>query len=83
MISSNAFASAAHCRQESFSVQYGSVDNQAGSSIASNVFIAHPNWNSVALLNDFAIGKVPTPFSFSEYAQPIKLVSFDTKSSNK
>ena len=38
------------------SVRYGAAYHTQRSPIDSNVYIAHQNWNSVALINDFAVG---------------------------
>ena len=49
--------------------------NKAGQKIQTNVFIGHPAYDGVKIINDFAVGKVETPFDLNEYAKPIALVN--------
>ena len=73
-MSETAFATAAHCKKSNYYVIAGTIDNQAGQKIESNVFIANPQYNAFLIVNDYAVGKVSTPFTLNAYAQPIKMV---------
>ena len=75
VLSTTKVASAAHCFQNSFNVVAGTVDNQAGQSVAGASFLQHPAYDSQNILNDFAVATTATPFSLNDYLQPIPLVS--------
>ena len=74
LLSASYFSTAAHCKKSSYYAIAGTIDNQAGEKIEANVFIAHPRYNPFKIINDYGVGKVDTPFTLNEYAQPIKLV---------
>ena len=74
LLSDIAFATAAHCRKSSYYAIAGTIDNQAGQKIEANFFRGHPNYNPIRILNDYAVGKVSTPFTLNAYAKPIQLV---------
>merc|ERR1712044_124820 len=74
ILSATALSTAAHCRKSSYYAVAGTIDNQSGQKIQTNVFIGHPQYNGSKIINDFAVGKVTTPFTLNEYAQPIPLV---------
>ena len=48
---------------------------QSGQKIQTNVFISHPAYDGAKIINNFAVGKVKTPFNLNEYAKPIPLVN--------
>ena len=75
ILSATSFSTAAHCRKSSYYAVAGTIDNQKGQKIQTNVFISHPAYDGAKIINDFAIGKVRTPFNLNEYAQPIPLVN--------
>ena len=53
----------------------GSVDNQAGQTVAGASFLQHPAYDSQNILNDFAVATAATPFTLNDYLQPIPLVA--------
>ena len=73
-MSETAFATAAHCKKSNYYAIAGTIDNQSGQKIEANVFIANPQYNAFLIVNDYAVGKVSTPFTLNAYAQPIKMV---------
>merc|ERR1719370_2120188 len=75
ILSATALSTAAHCRKSSYYAVAGTIDNQSGQKIQTNVFIGHPQYNGSKIINDFAVGKVSTPFTLNSYAQPIPLVA--------
>merc|ERR1712038_1977773 len=75
ILSATALSTAAHCRKSSYYAIAGTIDNQSGQKIQTNVFIGHPQYNGSKIINDFAVGKVSTPFTLNSYAQPIPLVN--------
>ena len=75
VLSTTKVASAAHCFQNSFNVVAGTVDNQAGQSVAGASFLQHPAYDSQNILNDFAVATTATPFILNDYLQPIPLVA--------
>merc|ERR1719370_1886428 len=74
ILSATALSTAAHCRKSSYYAVAGTIDNQSGQKIQTNTFIGHPQYNGSKIINDFAVGKVSTPFTLNSYAQPIPLV---------
>ena len=75
LLTDTAFATAAHCNPYyNYYAVAGTTDNQSGQRILSTVFITHPRYNSVRIVNDYAVGKVVAPFTLNAYALPIKLV---------
>merc|ERR1712137_697534 len=74
ILSATALSTAAHCRKSSYYAVAGTIDNQFGQKIQTNTFIGHPQYNGSKIINDFAVGKVSTPFTLNSYAQPIPLV---------
>ena len=75
ILSATALSTAAHCRKSSYYAVAGTIDNQKGQKIQTSIFISHPGYNGNLIINDFAVGKVRTPFNLNEYAQPIPLVN--------
>ena len=75
VLSATKVASAAHCYQTSFNIMAGSVDNQAGQTVAGASFLQHPAYDSQNILNDFAVATAATPFTLNDYLQPISLVA--------
>merc|ERR1739848_370025 len=75
MISDTAIATAAHCRKASYFIVAGTIDNQAGQKIQTNIFIGHPEYNGQKIIKDCAVGKVTSPFTISDNAKPIPLVN--------
>jgi len=74
ILSATALSTAAHCRKSTYYAVAGTIDNQSGQKIQTNTFIGHPQYNGAKIINDFAVGKVSTPFTLNSYAQPIPLV---------
>merc|ERR1712156_688805 len=72
ILSATALSTAAHCRKSSYYAIAGTIDNQSGQKIQTNVFIGHPQYNGSKIINDFAVGKVSTPFTLNSYGHPLQ-----------
>merc|ERR1712038_395694 len=50
ILSATALSTAAHCRKSSYYAIAGTIDNQSGQKIQTNVFIGHPQYNGSMIL---------------------------------
>merc|ERR1712243_551018 len=57
ILSATALSTAAHCRKSTYYAVAGTI--------------GHPQCNGAKIINDFAVGKVSTPFTLNSYAQQI------------